>query len=55
MFGRTKLREMASQFQLAGYAPQLTLQGLVAGVDNLRPDIFLSVKLPRLRASTWPT
>src|SRR5208282_1383099 len=42
LFGRTKLREMASQFQLASYVPQLTFQGLVAGVDNLRPDIFLS-------------
>jgi hypothetical protein len=41
---RTKLREMASQFQLAGYAPQLALHGLVAGVDNLRPDVFLSGK-----------
>ena len=44
MFGRTKLRELASQFELAGYVPQLALQGLVAGVDNLRPDIFLSAK-----------
>jgi class 3 adenylate cyclase len=42
LFGRAKMREMASQFPLARYVPQLTLQGLVAGVDNLRPDIFLS-------------
>jgi hypothetical protein len=43
-FGRTKLREMASQFELASYVPQLRLQGLVAGIDNLRPDVFLSAK-----------
>jgi predicted metal-dependent hydrolase len=48
LFGRTKLREMASQFQLATYVPQLTFQGLVAGVDNLRPDIFLSAKFTEI-------
>ena len=45
LFGRAKMREMASQFPLASYVPQLTLQGLVAGVDNLRPDIFLSAEI----------
>jgi hypothetical protein len=39
---------MASQFQLATYVPQLTLQGLVAGVDNLRPDIFLSTRFTQI-------
>jgi len=43
-FGRTKLLEMASQFTLASYVPALTLQGLVAGVDNIHPDVFLSRK-----------
>jgi hypothetical protein len=43
-FGRVKLHEMASQFTLATYVPELTLQGLVAGVDNLHPDVFLSPK-----------
>lgn len=43
-FGRGKLRELASQFTLASYMPQLTIQGLVAGVDNLHPDVFLSPK-----------
>jgi class 3 adenylate cyclase len=47
-FGRAKLREMASQFPLTSYAPQLTLQGLVAGVDNLRPDVFLSEKFTQI-------
>ncbi len=44
LFGRVKLRDMAGQFKLASYVPELTLQGLVAGVDNLRPDVFLSAK-----------
>jgi predicted metal-dependent hydrolase len=48
LFGRTKLREMASQFQLATHVPHLTFQGLVAGVDNLRPDIFLSAKFTEI-------
>jgi hypothetical protein len=48
LFGRIKLREMAEQFQLATYVPQLTLQGLVAGVDNLRPDVFLSSKFTEI-------
>ncbi len=43
-FGQAKLREMASQFALKSYVPQLALHGLVAGVDNLRPDVFLSAK-----------
>lgn len=47
-FGRGKLREMASQFQLATYVPQLWFHGLVAGIDNLRPDVFLSPKFARI-------
>jgi hypothetical protein len=47
-FGRTKLREMASQLTLASYTPQLTIQGLVAGVDNLHPDVFLSPKFTEI-------
>lgn len=43
-FGRVKLREIASQFTFTRYLPELTLRGLVAGVDNLRPDVFLSAK-----------
>jgi hypothetical protein len=43
-FRQAKLREMASQFALTSYVPQLILNGLVAGVDNLRPDVFLSAK-----------
>jgi hypothetical protein len=47
-FGRGKLREMARQFQLAAYAPQLVFQGLTAGIDNLRPDLYLSPKFMRI-------
>ncbi len=47
-FGRAKLREVASQFQLATYVPQLAFQGLVAGIDNLRPDVYLSPKFTRV-------
>ena len=41
-FGRVKLCELVNQFTLSPYVPELTLRGLVAGVDNLRPDVFLS-------------
>jgi hypothetical protein len=44
LFGRSKLREVATQFELASYAPQLKLHGLIAGIDNLRPDLALSSK-----------
>lgn len=47
-FGRVKLPDVASQFTLTSYVPQLTLQGLVAGVDNLRPDVFLSEKFTEI-------
>ncbi len=43
-FGRVKLPEVAGQFTLTPYVPELTLRGLVAGVDNLRSDVFLSSK-----------
>ncbi len=41
-FGRVKLPEIAGQFMLTPYIPELTLRGLVAGVDNLRSDVVLS-------------
>jgi len=40
------LSECTRQCTLAQYKPQLTLQGLVLGVDNLRHDVWLS---PRFR------
>jgi hypothetical protein len=42
---------MASQFPMASYIPEFTLQGFVAGVDNLRPDIFLSAKFTEIARS----
>jgi class 3 adenylate cyclase len=42
---------MASQFPMASYTPQFAFQGLVAGVDNLRPDIFLSAKFTAIARS----
>jgi hypothetical protein len=47
-FGQAKLRGVASQFTLSSYIPQLSLQGLVAGVDNLRSDVFLSAKFTEI-------
>ena len=47
-FGRGKYREQAAQFTMAFYVPELTLQGLTAGVDNVRPDAFLSAKFSAL-------
>ncbi len=47
-FGQPKLRDLASQFTLTSYVPQLSLQGLVAGVDNLRSDVFLSAKFTEI-------
>jgi class 3 adenylate cyclase len=48
LFGRAKLPDVTSQFTLASYVPRLTLQGLVAGVDNLRPDVYLSEKFTEI-------
>jgi hypothetical protein len=47
-FGQAKLRDVASQFTLNPYVPQLSLQGLVPGVDNLRADVFLSAKFTEI-------
>jgi hypothetical protein len=47
-FGRGKFRDLAGQFTLNSYVPELTLQGLVAGVDNIHPDVFLSQKFTEI-------
>jgi len=47
-FGRGKFREFASQFALASYSPELILHGLVAGVDNIHPDVFLSARFTEI-------
>lgn len=47
-FGRGKFREQAAQFTMSFYVPELTLAGLTAGVDNIRPDVYLSDKFTGL-------
>ncbi|MDR3763850.1 MAG: hypothetical protein P4M01_07115 [Acidobacteriota bacterium] len=47
-FGKSKFREQAAQFTMSHYVPELTLTGLMAGVDNIRPDVYLSDKFASL-------
>jgi len=39
-----KLADHARQLNLTSYAPSISLEGLVRGVDNVRHDVFLSQK-----------
>jgi hypothetical protein len=41
---RDNLPELAKQFKLAQYIPEIALEGLVTGVDNIRVDVYLSPK-----------
>jgi hypothetical protein len=41
---RGSLEEQARQIPLSSYAPALALEGLTAGVDNVRHDVYLSSK-----------
>ncbi|HWR13185.1 MAG TPA: hypothetical protein VN577_00035 [Terriglobales bacterium] len=41
-FQRENLAELAQQFEINTYIPSIELQGLVAGVDNVRYDVWLS-------------
>src|SRR5512146_2591540 len=41
---RGSLADYASELTLATYTPALALQGLTAGIDNVRHDVFLSPK-----------
>src|SRR5947209_3518164 len=41
---RTTVAEHARKFRLVHYTPELALEGLVPGVDNLRHDVYLSPK-----------
>jgi hypothetical protein len=45
---RVSLGECAAQLPLRRYTPVLTLEGLVAGVDNVRHDVFLSPKFTQV-------
>ncbi len=40
-----KLADHARQLTLTSYAPSISLEGLVRGVDNVRHDVFLSQRL----------
>jgi hypothetical protein len=53
-FFQRDLAKYACYFHLARYAPSLPLDGLLPGVDNLRHDVFLSVKFTRVaRQYLW--
>ena len=41
---RDSLPELAKQFKLAEYTPEIALEGLATGVDNIRVDVYLSPK-----------
>ncbi len=41
---RGSLEEQVRQIALSSYVPALTLEGLTAGVDNVRHDVYLSAK-----------
>ena len=38
------LPELAKQFKLGQYTPEIALEGLATGVDNIRVDVYLSPK-----------
>src|SRR6185369_11763914 len=44
-FERVNVAEHVKQLTLSSYTPEIRLEGLVTGVDNLRSDVFLSPKL----------
>jgi hypothetical protein len=41
---RDNLPELAKQFKLSEYTPEIALEGLATGVDNIRIDVYLSQK-----------
>src|SRR4051812_42471605 len=45
---RTSLADHAKSLSLATYTPELPITGLVAGVDNVRHDVYLSPKFSEL-------
>jgi hypothetical protein len=42
---RGNLAEHARQMQLTSYTPEIGVQGLATGVDNIRVDVYLSLRL----------
>ena len=43
-FERVNVAEHVKQLTLSGYTPEIKLEGLLTGVDNLRHDVYLSPK-----------
>src|SRR5437899_2253134 len=41
---RGNLADHAKQLQLTQYSPEIVLEGLLTGVDNVRTDVYLSPK-----------
>jgi hypothetical protein len=48
LFERVNLADLAKDLALEGYLPQITVEGLLAGVDNLRHDVYLSPKFTEM-------
>src|SRR3954447_4459946 len=48
LFERVNLVDLAKDLVLEGYVPQITVEGLLAGVDNLRHDVYLSPKFTEM-------
>lgn len=44
LFERTTPAEVSKDMSLAAYTPEIALEGLLPGVDNLRHDVYLSPK-----------
>src|SRR5690242_431439 len=48
---RGNLSEAAQQLSLSSYVPSIALEGLVAGIDNVRHDVFLSPRFTEVTRS----
>jgi hypothetical protein len=48
---RGSLTESARQLSLSSYVPSIVLENLVAGIDNIRHDVFLSPKFSEITRS----
>jgi hypothetical protein len=47
-FERMSVTDAAKQIKLASYTPEIALEGLSTGVDNLRNDVYLSPKFTEM-------
>ncbi len=44
LFDRVNPADMAKDMSVVGYTPEIALEALLPGVDNLRHDVYLSPK-----------